>query len=187
MRLLLLCFLALVSTSPLAMAQAVEPGKEGELALILKPDPGNHVCFRRDYDEKHLAAHPKQTVASMELRLAYHRFEPDTGYPEGQRNYYFDLIVKRRDGKKASGVGECSPREGGAIFCGIDCDGGGFYLKRRGGGKSVLVDFQDMWGIRLAGECGGGEGEPTALEPGADDKSFRLDPSAAACPEYEQW
>jgi hypothetical protein len=178
----------LVITAALGVAaQPVEPGKEGELASILKPEPGAHACFRRAYDSQHLAAHPKQTVTAMELRLAYHRFEPDTTYPQGQRNYYFDLIVKRRGKEKtASGGGECSSGVDG-IFCGVECDGGGFFLKRAKDGKSLVVDFGDMWGIRLTEGCGEDESDYTELKPGADDKSFRLNPSSANCPAYDAW
>ncbi|MFN0190804.1 MAG: hypothetical protein ACKVP5_02340 [Aestuariivirga sp.] len=182
-----LCLLLLITAPLAAVAQPVEPGKEGELALILKPEPGAHACFRREYDQEHLTAHPKQTVTAMELRLAYHRHDPDTNNPEGQRNYYFDLIVKRRGkDKTASGGGECTAYED-RISCGIDCDGGGFFLKRAKDGKSLVVDFGEKWGIRLTEGCGEDESDYTELKPGADDKSFRLDPSSAACPAYEQW
>jgi hypothetical protein len=187
MRLHALPLLLLVAASLQAAAEPVEPGKEGELALILKPKPGAHACFRREYDNKHLAVHPKQTVTAMELRLAYHRHEPDTHYPQGQRNYYFDLIVKRRGKEKtASGGGECTSGADG-IFCGVECDGGGFTLKRAKDGNSLVVDFGEMWGIRLTEGCGEDESDYTELKPGADDKSFRLDPSAANCPAYEAW
>lgn len=166
-----------------AMAGTVEPGKEGPLAGIVPPSPGAHACFKRVYDEKHLAAHPKQSVREIEFRLAYHRFEADENYPQGQRNYYFDLLVRRKgEAGRASGGGECSPTDSG-IFCGIDCDGGGIFLKQDRQG--ILLEFGDMWGIRMGSECGGG-GEGADLVPGGDDRSFKLT-RIEACPVYEEW
>jgi hypothetical protein len=184
------CFigvLAVLAAAP-AMGDTVEPGKEGPLADILAPEPGARVCFRRIYDAQHLKAHPKQTVAEIGFRLAYHRFEPDENYPEGQRNYYFHLEAKRHgEARPATGGGECSAYEG-RIFCGVDCDGGGLYLKGGGGGSSITLSFGDVWGIRMAGGCGGGEeGDGGAdLLPGEDDKSFRLE-KVDACPAYDDW
>ncbi len=175
--------LILFFTSP-AFAGAVEPGKEGPLADILPPNPGEHICFKRSYDEAHLKAHPKQTVKEIEFRLAYYRFDPEENYPQGQRNYYFDLLVKRKgEAKTASGGGECSVYEG-RIFCGIDCDGGGIYLKKSADG--INLDFGEMWGISMSSECGGGEEGGADLVPGEDDKEFRLT-RIEACPAYEEW
>ena len=177
--------LIILMASP-AMAGVVEPGKEGALAEILPPVPGEHICFRRDYDDKHMAAHPKQSVREIEFRLAYFAHEADETYPQGQRNYYFDLRVKRKGERHfASGLGECSINDGG-IFCGIDCDGGGIFLKKGAEAASVNLDFGDMWGISMSSECGGGEASDTDLVPGEDDKSFKLT-RIAECPAYEDW
>src|SRR5688572_12239410 len=66
---------AAMLSAPVA-AQPVEPGEEGDLALLVKPEHGAHACFSRTYDAAHLAEHPKQQVTEMHFRLAYHRFEP---------------------------------------------------------------------------------------------------------------
>ena len=184
---LLLGAMAVALAASQAFGDTVAPGQEGELALILTPEPGTRACFSRSYDAAHLAAHPRQTVARMEFRLAYHRFEPDDTYPAGQRNYYFMLKVKRRgESGNASAVGECSSHEG-RLTCGVDCDGSGFTLKRAKAGTSLLIDFNSSWGIRLSGGCGGGEAGDADLRPGADDRIFRVDPASGACPAYEAW
>ncbi len=176
--------LLFTALATLAQAGTVMPGEEGALKDILPPTPGGHICFARTYDAAHLKAHPQQTVSYIELRLAYYRHDPDTGYPDGQRNYYFDLRAKRKGSDDiASTGGECGLYEGG-IDCGVDCDGGGVLLK--GDANAVTLSFGDKWGISMTNECGGGEGSGPDLVPGADDKEFRLT-KIDKCPAYDDW
>ena len=163
-------------------AQAVEPGQEGRLAEILAPEPGKHVCFGRDYDAAHMAAHPGQQVRAIGFRLAYYMFEPDEFFPKGQRNYYFHLSTTLRDGNALSTAGECVPGEGGVIRCGVDDDGGGVMIRPAEGG-ALIVDLEATGRIRLEGERAG-----AVLGPGTDDGLFRLSQRPAAeCPAYDDW
>lgn len=185
-KLALACMLA--AAGPVsASAQAIPPGEEGELAEIVRPVPGERACFRRAYDANHLAAHPHQQVTSMEFRLTYHRYDPDENYPEGQRNYYFNLLVERR-GKsgKLHATGECVFYDG-AIACGVECDGGGIGLRRDGKG-SLLVDLTVYSSIRMTDGCGDAEEDAVELAAGRDDRLFRLDPVPdSQCPAYADW
>lgn len=175
---------AFAALSGLAFAQAVAPGAEGPLKDILPPQPGTHICFARHYEAKHLARHPKQKVTDIKFRLAYYRHDPDDTYPEGQRNYYFALLAKRRgETQLATAFGECSSHDGN-IRCGVDCDGGGVTLEKSGEG--VSLSFGDSWGISLTNECGSGDVAAPALEPGEDDKEFRLSVDKE-CPSYDNW
>ncbi len=73
----------------------------------------------------------------------------------------------------------------GKIFCGVECDGGGVFVTRREDG-SLMVSFDDMWGIRMSDSCG--EEEGVEFKPGKDDKAFRLDPlPVSQCPAYDAW
>jgi hypothetical protein len=168
-------------------AQPVEPGKEGELARFVKPENGARACFTRTYDPAHLERHPDQTVTEMRFRLAYYMHEPDEYYPKGQRNYYFGLTARLR-GRPAvpvTAIGECRPTEDGkAIWCGVECDGGGVLVSRRDGGK-VLVDLEATGRIRMTEGCDEEE-NAIDLEPGKDDKTFLL-AQTAECPAYEDW
>ena len=169
-----------------ASADTVAPGQEGELLKFLPPEPGKHICFARVYDADHLASHPKQKVTEIEFRLAYHRFEPDEYFPAGQRNYYFEVLAKRRgDAKRATAFGECSPA-GQSISCSIDCDGGGM-VAERAGKHEIVLGFGGYSYLRMSG-CGGGEGDAADLVPGDDDKEFLLaEKVPGACPAYEDW
>jgi hypothetical protein len=67
----------------------------------------------------------------------------------------------------------CRRGDAGLVGCGIDCDGGSFRLRTSGG--SLLVENE---GFVVVGGCGGSDEEqenPVHVQPGADDKIFRLD------------
>lgn len=186
--------LALILALPAAghaSAQAIEPGKEGELANFAPPEAGARACFRRVYDAAHLKAHPKQAVTEMDFRIAYYIHEPDEFAPKGQRNYYFQLIASLRDAnqpKPLSAMGECRPTaDGKAIFCGVDCDGGGINVKRSGDGQ-ILVDLEAVGRLRMTADCGEDEDNAFELTPGKDDKRFLLSKAPdAECPAYDDW
>ena len=180
-----LFLLALCLTSP-AAAQMPEPSPL--LATIVPVQPEARACFARVYDAAHLKKHPRQTVTAMEFRLTWHIFRQEGNEPFG--DHMFQMRVDRRGAKKqAHGTGPCMERAGKA-FCGIECDGGGVFLEPRDDG-SLLVSFGDMWGIRLSESCDGEEEDEDAaasLEPGQDDKSFRLERLPdSQCPAWEDW
>ncbi len=184
--------LLLVLSAPTA-GQEIEPGKEGELATLLAPVSGAHICWRRIYSRDHLAKHPAQTVTDIEFRLAYQTYGPDKDFPEMLHSYMFQLLARRRgETKRLQNVGNCMIRDDGRVFCGIDCDGGGVYLRHRDGNRKLLVGFDEMWGIALT-DCGGeteeaDEPEAVPLVPGKDDKSFLLDRvDDAECPAFDDW
>ena len=155
-----------------ASADTVAPGQEGELLKFLPPEPGKHICFARVYGADHLASHPKQKVTEIEFRLAYHRFEPDENFPAGQRNYYFEVLAKRRgDDKRLTAFGECSPA-GQSISCSIDCDGGGM-VAERAGKHEILLGFGGYSYLGCRGAAAERETRPN-LVPGDDDKEFLL-------------
>ncbi len=176
---------------PEAQAQPVEPGKEGELARFVPPTPGAHACVRRSYDADHLKQHPAQAVAEMEVRIAYYVHEPDPYSPEGQRNYYFEVLARLRDQMKSkplTAIGECTITDGGReIFCGVDCDGGGVVVRKLDADK-VLVDLESMGRLRMTLGCGEDETDTFELSSGEDDKRFLLSRIPdAECPAYDSW
>lgn len=189
MRLLWTAGLVSIAMTGTSFADVVQPGKEGVLANLVAPVPGERICFARNYSRDHLEAHPKQRVTGMQFQLTYYRHAADQDYPKGQRNYYFRLIAKLRDKTKPySVIGECNA-SGANIRCGVECDGGGVNIRKRQEGK-LLVYFGDYDEIRLAEGCGEEEDpdKTTDLKAGADDKEFLLNPVAAEnCPAYEKW
>lgn len=181
---------ALCLASGAAGAQAIEPGKEGELAKFLAPQDGGRICYSRVYDAAHLKAHPKQQVTEMEFRMAYYTHEPDEFFPQGQRNYYFALLAKLRgqdSDQPLIAEGECSTNDNGkSIFCGVECDGGGVVVTRRDGGK-ILVDLDVMGRLRMSSGCDESD-DVVELERGEDDKTFLLSQmTESSCPAYDNW
>jgi hypothetical protein len=148
---------------------------------------GTEACFGRTYDAAHLASHPKQRVTSFHL---FRDFTPDPSKetpqstPEqlrsedGEGGIHVTAFVRFRDkpGLFWNGL-ECQ-RSGGAVHCGIECDGGGFRL--RGSDTSLLLENE---GFVVVGGCGASEDERDLsdfVSPGADDKVFRLDAKPVA-------
>lgn len=190
---LLKSFLALLlvaEATPLpSHAQAIEPGREGQLAVLVRPKAGERACYARIYDKKHLDAHPHQKVTEMHFRLAYHVFPSDKFFPKGQRNYYFQLLARLHGrSKPLKAIGECGPtQDGKGIFCGVECDGGGVMITPRDGGR-LLVDLQSTGRIRMTEGCDDDEENGVELEPGRDDRTFLLSPAKPdECPAYEDW
>jgi hypothetical protein len=175
--------------SVLASTGRAAPG-DGILESLVEPRDGERACYSRTYDARHLAAHPRQKVTEMQFRLTYYVHEPDEYSPEGQRNYYFELRAKLRGMKQHepyTAAGDCMPSEDSkAVFCGVDCDGGGVYVTRRDT-QRILVDLEQMGRIRMSLDCGEDE-DAIELTAGEDDKSFLLTRQPdAACPVYEDW
>ncbi len=172
-----------------ATASAQDARTEQMFAPFVGAEPNAHACWRRDYSSTHLADHPDQLVTGIEFRLAHEVLGPEQGFDEPVRLHPFQLLVSRRgDDRRLEAVGDCRPQPDGRIFCGVECDGGGFYLNERAQGN-ILIGFEDMWGIAVS-ECGTdpeeGHGEP--LVPGKDDKAFLLSPvNGAACPHPDDW
>jgi hypothetical protein len=169
-------------------AAAQELKKESPLPshLPLKTE----ACFGRAYDAAHLSAHPKQRVTSFYL---VRQFKDDPNLevdptPEqewkeidGEHGYVVvTAYVRFRDKKGVYSNGLTCRQNDGKVFCGIDCDGGSFNLKPSG--QSLLLENN---GFVVVGGCGASEDERENEEyvrPGADDKTFRLDPKPfAAC------
>ncbi|HWV51473.1 hypothetical protein [Pseudorhodoplanes sp.] len=150
---------------------------------------GQEVCFGRVYDAAHLKKHPKQRVTAFHL---FRDFTPDPNKEtpqdtretlvaeDGDGGIRVTAYVRFRDrpGLFFNGLHCGMSVDGDKVSCGIDCDGGGFFLKDAG--KSLLLENR---GFVVVGGCGASEDEEENrdfVKPGADDKIFRLDPLPAA-------
>lgn len=148
-------------------------------------------CFGRVYDAAHLAAHPKQKVASLHIAR---EFGQD---PFAEQAPWTEEALKAVDGEDGrvlvtayvrlrerkgvySNALSCAKTGTGTVLCAIDCDGGTFAL--RPSGSSLLLE---NGGFVVVGGCGASEDDsdnPVHVAPGADDKLFRLDAKAfSAC------
>jgi len=142
---------------------------------ILPPEPGRKVCWRRVYNAKHLAAHPRQKVTKLTFFLRV------TGYDAGGnfvfKNpdhifYNFAFLLQRRGDKRAlTTAGDCLGEH--TADCVVDCDGGKVTIDKLPSGDGLSISL-DINGIAFGGDCDTTTG--TWVKPGADDKVFHLDP-----------
>ena len=70
------------------------------------------------------------------------------------------------------------PSDTGAS-CGVECDGGGVGLRREPRTGAILIDLTRYGRIRMTRGCGDEE-NAAEVEPGRDDKLFRLEIADAA-------
>jgi hypothetical protein len=170
------------------IAWCLLPAKAGAsdaLTSILPENDGARACFSRVYDAAHLSRHKDQKVVEIGFRLGFVAEKNDDG--STYRSFRYQLNARQRgDAEAAMASGECG-QSGGKSFCGVECDGGGVYVRPLPDG-ALLVEFGDSRGIRLTPGCGEDEENFVMLEPGKDDKSFRLARVPdAQCPAYADW
>jgi len=162
-------------------------GAEGTVGAMLPRVDGAKACFSRVYDSGHLASHKDQRVTQMGFRLAFVVEKNDDG--SLYESYRYQLTARLREQPRAvAASGECG-ESGGKSFCGVECDGGGVFVSPQSDG-TILVTFADSYGIRMTPGCGEieDEGDFVMLEPGKDDKVFRLSRVPdAECPAYAGW
>jgi hypothetical protein len=160
-----------------ALLLCAVPVLAGELRDFVAARDGASACWGRVYDTDHLAKHPDQQVKAMSLTVT---FMKETEFADAQ--YAFRLEAELRGGIAGEQSGVCSNQDG-QVFCGVDCDGGGVYVSRRGDGN-VLIDLETIGSIWMVTACGEDDGEQEGfmLKSGVDDKEFLLSPlPAKAC------
>lgn len=114
---------------------------------------GHPVCFEREYSDKHMAAHPLQTVKKMEMKAS---IVPELA---GDEFIFLDIraLIKRPVGRGfqykvySNGMG-CGLKDN-RLECGIDCDGGTATVA-----WDVTADEDQIWfrnkGFVMYGGCG---------------------------------
>jgi hypothetical protein len=175
------------------------------LAALLSPKPGEKVCFARIYDARHLRAHPKQKIVAMGFLLKFETLAPGHfgSKPESERTYYqysFGMTAKLKgQARPLYQAGECgpdhafspdgktgAPRPGTrrpVIFCTVEEDGGAVAIEKVEGAEAMMLRFEPpLDRLRMVPRGGTQEEDGVEIEPGADDRAFRLERmSAAAC------
>lgn len=166
-----------MSVEPCRAQDAIDKARTDAFDVeIFAGSPGSkaYACFQRRYDTEHLARHPKQRVAAMNLLLT-------AEIPEGEKtlSYSFRLGVKYRhragDFDSSGYCNHAIARANGdqiGFACAVDCDGGGIDVAVSKDDKSAIIrlDRITVWDHNKPDEEAG-----EALLAGADDKIFRLD------------
>jgi hypothetical protein len=167
----------------IAMLIAVGPAPAGAQAALFTAD--QEACFGRVYDRAHLASHPQQKVTSFHvLRALGGRPGAENWRPgereedikrfreDGQSNVSAFVAFRDRRGTYWNML-SCEKENRDGLRCAVDCDGGSFTLKSVSASAALLTNN----GFVLVGGCGDEveEGREVFLDPGKDDKTFRLD------------
>jgi len=142
-------------------------------------------CFGRVYDPAHLASHPQQKTASMHVfRMLGHRPESERWHPDerdeeikrfretGETSVAAYVTFRNRKGNFYNYL-SCSKEDRDGVTCAVECDGGSFRLKRENANTALLTNN----GFVLVEGCGDEveEQQAVTLDPGRDDKVFRLE------------
>jgi hypothetical protein len=179
----IICALTAMLSLATASARAEPPA---DLRTLFPADAP--VCFAAVFDGAHLQAHPGQTVAVLRLVRGYPqlRMEQESAGPDAPneapdqaRGVMAQLIVTFRDGgakgspTRFAAAVNCTAEAGAVkMRCGIDCDGGGFFVERADAG-TLRMTIQDGNNLRIAGGCTSRRAyRGLGTEPG--DRSFNL-------------
>ncbi|MEZ5666289.1 MAG: hypothetical protein R3F55_02430 [Alphaproteobacteria bacterium] len=143
-------------------------------------------CYGRAYTPEHLAAHPGQRVAEIQVLLDG---GIDTDPPQGDATATVGATVRAtirdRFGEFFANFAICHwDAAGGHYECGIECDGGRFRIEAAD--DSTLMLRNPYGGFVLYGGCGDDaeEGREVFIDADAEHAAFRLYPlPAAACPQ----
>lgn len=144
----------LALTSNLVHAQTTGSQPESGLGKFLSPAEDAQLCYSGAAVQR---ASSGKAISKFVFQLGYGN-HPASTEGESPRVYYFNMAVTL-DGK--SGIlrasGECSDRNGRA-WCGVECDGGAFFLDLRPDASSVVMAFDPSDPrLRMAKECGNGD------------------------------
>ena len=179
----LLVLATLAGILPLLAGAAFAAGGDGKANAteidLLGKDPGKaaaYSCFTRQYDDAHLAAHPRQNVRAMSL-FVESTYDASND-PDNPRTDDIQIGVNFRKLAKAydiSGGCDTTVDNKKLLSCGGDCDGGHFDISTKGP-DTILVSIPD--GARLwdpdADPNADPQEPPKAAQFGADDKLFML-------------
>jgi len=139
------------------------------VAQAILPQHDRVDCYAREYSRTHLAEHPEQTVTAMSLGLL------KVGDYDDSHAFVVAVKVRGQNRRRVTS-GTCyntgSPAR---ARCRIDCDGASFKLRPSSRAGSIRLELGH---INFGDECGPDDPDFFELQPGTDDKVFRLDPAA---------
>jgi len=173
----------LVITMTWFAVAAVAASPAGAQSSLFTAD--KEACFGRVYDPAHLASHPQQKTASIHVfRMIGHRPESERWHPDerdeeiqrfhetGETSVAAYVTFRNRKDNFYNYL-NCSKEDRNGVTCAVECDGGTFKLKRENANTALLTNN----GFVLVGGCGDevDEQQAVTLDPGRDDKVFRLE------------
>jgi hypothetical protein len=141
----------------------------------LLPTRGGTTCFTADYDpprpiDLSSPRRDKKSVAEIKsLRLKISLSPDEKPYSDGRGGgydwrYSLHLDTRLTSGERLTSASICEWRDGAiarivpALFCYIDCDGGGVTVFRKIGQNALSVWFEPGERLRTGQTCDGGGG-----------------------------
>ncbi|MEP2717002.1 hypothetical protein [Pseudophaeobacter sp.] len=150
--------LSLLTALPIALAVAL-PANAQSISQHFSKATGS--CYQREYSASHLAKHPTQKVATIQLS---HAPQESLGMPGNELT--LRLTVRLLGYNTWQTPVLCAPK-GNALFCGIECDGGRFDVVVKNASSILITGGTDLF----FSDC---ESKPRILERAPDDKVFML-------------
>ncbi len=147
-------------------------------------DTTENACYGRVYSKAHLAKHPNQRVKSILIKSFPQAFKVENNVDRDgtPKQVYLSLDVMLRNSSKLFEESAICEKRGQHFYCGIECDGGGFDLLARTGGKILLKTAKYGFRVVAGGGCDGDIGEENykRITLKSDDKAFLLSALPAA-------
>ena len=165
--------------------------------------PGEKACFRRVYDPAHLARHPGQKITAADFVLSFVELKP--GYfsdgPQSKKTLYryeFSMSARLRgEPKTLYTAGACEPMDAfvpdpktgeakpgtrrPAIFCTVEEDGGAVAIAKAADSDAMMLRFEPpLDRLRMTRKGGSSESDGVEIEPGPEDRAYRLERTDAA-------
>lgn len=147
-------------------------------------DTIQNACYGRVYSQAHLAKHPNQRVKSILIKSFPQAFNVENNVDRDgtPKNVYLSLEVKLRNSDKLFEESAFCEKRGQYFYCGIECDGGGFDLLAKAGGKILLKTAEYGFRVVAGGGCDASDNEDNfkRITRKTDDKAFLLSRLPAA-------
>ena len=109
-------------------------------------------CFLRDYSDAHLAKHPKQIVDWIRLKVFKDQYNQTVADMDVYMAHQGHVVQSGHAGQVLAAVLHCWESQG-RVGCGVDCDGGSFYVKKDDG-RTLVFETEGLM-VGDTENCGG--------------------------------
>lgn len=133
--------IAFASTIDLARAQSTDPASFDRLRAFLHQTENSRLCYSLVARQQNLPENSATTVTNLLFQLEYGKHPSSTDSADTLRAYYFNISARLKGvSELIQGSGECSDRQG-RVWCGVECDGGSFFLEFNPDMSTVAMSF----------------------------------------------
>src|SRR5687768_4623342 len=156
--------------------RAESTSSKSDLHQLLPPTEGSALCYSEAYDAEQLKGQTEPKITEFSFHVAYGKHPDSQDQSDAYRTYWFRLAARPLGATDTLRVaGECSERMK-RIWCGVECDGGGFIVHPNSESTSVRLVFDRL--LRTVGSC---EAEEVSkLDLGSNGRIFELGRADAA-------